>query len=134
MWAVLGIGIFSMILGFIWYGPLFGRKWSEMIGVNPDDLEAVKKMQKNAGPLYGVQFLLTMFQMYVLAHFINAWADESGLEVALWIYAAFILTMAAGGSMWNNEPKKMAWRRFLLTAGYHLILFVVAGLVLGHWR
>lgn len=123
-----------MVIGLIWYGPLFGRKWAELIGANPDDLEAIKKMQASAGPLYGLQFLLTLFQMYVLAHFIKGWSDVSGLEASLWIYAAFILPIIAGSAMWNNESKKMAWRRFLLPAGYQLILFVLAGLVLGYWN
>lgn len=51
-WAVLACGVISMVAGAIWYGPLFGRKWMEIIGANPDDIEARKKMQKSAGPLY----------------------------------------------------------------------------------
>lgn len=42
----------------------------EIVGVDPAELEARNKMQKSAGPLNGVQFLLTLFQVLVLAHLI----------------------------------------------------------------
>ena len=69
-WAIASGAVLSMVFGAIWYGPLFGKKWMELIGVNSADLEARKKMQKSAGPLYLVQFLMTIFQVLVLAHLI----------------------------------------------------------------
>jgi len=33
-WAVLVCGVVAMALGFVWYGPLFGKKWLELIGSN----------------------------------------------------------------------------------------------------
>ncbi|MEK7187319.1 MAG: DUF1761 domain-containing protein [Patescibacteria group bacterium] len=132
-WAVLACGILSMVIGFIWYGPLFGKKWMEIVGANPKDMAARKEMQKKAGPLYLVQFLLTLFQVYVLAHFIQAWADASSLETALWIWAAFIMPIVAGSAMWNNDSRKIAWSRFLIQSGYQLVLFITFGYILGTW-
>ncbi len=31
--AIIVGAVFSMILGAIWYGPIFGKKWMEIIGV-----------------------------------------------------------------------------------------------------
>ncbi len=53
--AILVCGVLSMVIGAIWYGPLFGKKWMEICGVNADDLNARKEMQKGAAPLYAVQ-------------------------------------------------------------------------------
>ena len=55
-WAILVLGIVSMALGALWYGPLFGKKWMEIIGVNKNDLEARKEMEKGVWKLYIVQF------------------------------------------------------------------------------
>jgi hypothetical protein len=132
--AVLACGIVSMIIGFVWYGPLFGKLWIKVIGATEMDLAARKEMQKKAMPLYGISFVLALFQAYVLAHYIQGWAEASGLENALWIWAAFIVPTVAGASMWNNDSRKIAWTRFWLQAGYYLVLFVVFALILSYWR
>ena len=132
--AVLICAVFSMVLGSIWYGPLFGKKWCEIVGVDSKDHEMLKKMQKSAMPLYIVQFLLTLFQVYVLAHYLQGWKEVTGVENALWIWAAFIMPTVAGGSMWNNDSRKIAWARFMVQGGYQLLLFVAFGLILGLWR
>ncbi len=132
--AVLACGIVSMVIGFVWYGPLFGKKWAEVIGATDMDMEARKKMQKSAGPLYAVQFLLTLFQAYILAGYLGGWKEVSALHQSLLIWAAFIMPVVAGSCMWNNDPKKVAWTKFLLQAGYQLVLFVVFGLILSYWK
>ena len=132
--AVLAGAVFSMILGAIWYGPLFGKKWMEIIGVDPNDEVAKKKMQKSAAPLYGVQFVLTLFQVLVLAHLIADTTKVSGLERALWIWAAFIIPTLAGAVMWTNESSRLKWSRFLIQGGYQLILFIGFGLLLQFWK
>lgn len=133
-WAVLVSAILAMVAGGVWYGSLFSRKWMEIVGVKPEDVEARKKMQQSAGPLYAVQFLLTLFQVWVLAYYIQGWKDVSGLSHALMIWAAFVMPTVAGSAMWNNDPKKVAWGRFLIQAGYQLVIFALFGLVLGMWK
>lgn len=132
--AVLACGIWSMILGFIWYGPLFGKKWMQIIGADAESKKEREEMQKSAGPLYGIQFVLSLFQAYVLAYYIAGWQDASGIENALWIWAAFVVPILAGNAMWNNDSKEISWARFLIQAGYQLLLFVSFGFILGTWR
>jgi hypothetical protein len=132
--AILVCGVLSMVIGSIWYGPLFGKKWMEICGVNSADLEVRKKMQKEAGLLYGVQFVLTLFQVLVLAHLIADTVKVSGLERSLWIYVAFVMPIIAGCSMWTAEPAKRKWARFLIQSGYQLVLFVMFGIILTVWK
>jgi hypothetical protein len=134
LWAVLVCGIVSMIVGFIWFGPLFGRKWTEIIGATEADLEARKEMQNRAMPLYFVSFALSLFQAYVLAHFIKGWQDASAYETSIWIWAAFIIPTVAAGAMWNNDSKRISWARFLINAGYYLVLFIIFALILSLWQ
>jgi hypothetical protein len=132
--AVLVCGIVSMVLGSLWYGPVFGRKWMEIIGATDMDMERRKEMQKKATPLYLVSFVLALFQAYVLAYYIKGFPDASGVENSIWIFAAFVIPTVAAGSMWNNDSAKISWSRFLIQAGYYLVLFVLFGLILGMWR
>ena len=133
-WAIAIGAVFSMVLGAIWYGPIFGKKWMEIVGVNPDDLEARKKMQKTAGPLYLIQFLLTLFQVLVLAHLVADTEIAGGVERSLWIWAAFVIPTLAGAVMWTNETGKLKRARFLIQGGYQLVLFTVFGLLLQFWK
>lgn len=133
-YAILVCGILAMFFGYLWYGPLFGKKWLEVVGATKLDLEARKKMEANVWKLYLLQFLLVLFQAWVLAYYIQGWQDASGLTNALWIWAAFVVPVIAGTAMWNNDSAKISWTRFLLQAGYQLICFAAFGLILGMWK
>ena len=132
--AVFFGAILSMVIGAIWYGPLFGEKWIEILGVDINNEAERKKMQKSAGPLYFIQFVLTLFQVYILASFVSANDMASALEQAVWIWAAFIIPTLAGAVMWTNQTAKLKWERFLIQGGYQLIIFIVFGLLLYFWK
>lgn len=131
--AVVVCGVLAMALGYVWYGPLFGKKWLEVIGATELDLERRREMQEGVGKLYLTQFVLALFQVWVLAYYIKGWQGASGVENALWIWAAFIMPTIAAGSMWNNDSAKVSWARFLIQAGYNLVLFIIFGFILGAW-
>lgn len=132
--AVLTCVVLSIGIAVVWYGPLFGKKWAEIVGGNFDTLEVRREMQKRVMPLYITQFLLTLFQVTILAFYIEGWKEASGLENALWIWAAFVMPTIASSSMWNNDSAKISWARFLIQSGYQLIVFALFGFVLGAWK
>src|SRR5262245_43328541 len=134
-WAVLVCGVVAMVMGFVWYGPLFGKKWMEICGVTAMDEMKRKEMQKKAGPLYLAQFVLVVFQVWVLAWFIGALASVSGgVHTAFALWLAFVMPTIAGSSMWNNDASKVKWAKFFLQAGYQLICFIVFALILTGWK
>lgn len=133
LYAVLGCVVVAMALGFVWYGPLFGKKWMEIIGATALDEVRRKEMQKKAAPLYAITAVLTFFQAYVLALYIKGIEDIGGIENSLWIFAAFVVPTIAAGAMWNNDEGKVKWARFLIQAGYYFILFIVFGYILSRW-
>lgn len=131
--AIVLLAVGAMVIGAIWYGPLFGKAWMRVLGADPADEAKRKEMQKSAGPLYLIQFVLVLFQVYVLAHYIRGWEEASGVVNALWIWAAFVMPTIAACSMWTNDPKRVVWTRFFIQSGYFLVLFVLFGYVLGTW-
>jgi hypothetical protein len=45
-WAVLASAVASMVIGSIWYGPLFGKMFMQAMGMDqwsPEKREAMKK-------------------------------------------------------------------------------------------
>ncbi len=132
-WAVLAGALASMVIGFLWYGPLFGKKWIEINGLSTEDIAKREAMQKEATPLYFIQFGMSLLQLYILAHFIQGWDEASGIETSVWIWLGFVMPTVAGLSMWNMQPTKVRLAMFLISSGYQLVCFLVFGWILGTW-
>lgn len=130
---MLAAAILAMVVGAIWFGPLFGKKWMEVIGASPEDEAARKKMQKEAAPYYAIQFALTLLQLCVLGNFIAVWDGVPGPQTAFWVWVGFIMPTIAGSAMWNNNPKRVQLAQFLIQSGYQLIIFLLFGYILGMW-
>ncbi len=136
IWAVLVIGVIYMVLGFIWYGPLFGKTWARIIGMDHSQMtpETKKAMQKKMGPVYILNFILTLVTVYILALFIQLGIRGGGIGTALWIWLGFIMPTVAGYAIWSGKPRKLAWQMFFVSAAYQLITIVIAGAILAAWQ
>ena len=133
-WAI-GVGaILSMIIGALWYGALFGNRWMEIIGVDPTDEEKMQAMQKSAMPLYGVQFILTLFQVVVLAHLVASSTIIGGYQIVLWAWSGLVIPTLAGAIMWTDKSNKLKRSQFLIQAGYQLVMFSIFGALLELWK
>jgi len=132
--AILVCAVLAMALGFVWYGPLFGKKWMEISGMDKVDAERRKEMMRGVWKLYLTQFLLALFQFFVLAWYVGTLEGISGgVHTAFSMWIAFIVPTIASTCMWNNDSAKVSWTKFFIQAGYQLALFLIAGWVLGAW-
>jgi hypothetical protein len=132
--AVLACGVLALVLGFVWFGPLFGKLWMRVVGVTAADISRRREMQKNMLPRYGISFVLALVQAWVLAHFIYGWQEVPDVRNALWLWLGFVVPTVAAGAMWNTDGPRASWMRFFLMAGYYLVLFAVFGYILSVWR
>lgn len=93
-------------------------------------------MRKASMKFWIIQFVLSVFQAWVLSWFIKVLASfgvSGGVHTAFGIWAAFVMPTMAAGAMWNADPAKVKWAKFLLMAGQSLILFIIMGWILGSW-
>ena len=139
IWIVLGCAVLSMVVGGIWYGPLFGKKWMEIIGVDASCMKEGDKMemQKKMAPLYLLQFLLSFFQVYVLAKLLpvivmSGLFGHSFVGAALLLWVALIMPTTAGACMWGSKSGPIAVSSFLIQTGSQVVMFVLFGLILGY--
>lgn len=138
-WAVLVAGVASMIIGGLWYGPLFGEAWMRGQGLDPNDKERMEKMKKSAGPAYFQMFIGSLIQMYVFAHVLWAFdaamtetmgAVSAGLWGGFWMWLGFILPVKYGDKLWNNKK----FNYVVIDLGYYLVLLLIAGVILSSWK
>ena len=47
--AVLVSAVSAMVLGFLWFGPLFGKEWSKAMGWTEEQMAAGREKMKKEG-------------------------------------------------------------------------------------
>lgn len=132
-WAVLGAAVAAMFVGFLWYGPVFGKPWMNLTGLTPESIKAMK-MTPLAAMVGG--FIVTLLMAYVLAHgivFGNAYLGASGvtggMTGAFWYWLGFAVPITAGTFLWEGKPLKL----WVLNAAYYLVSLLIMGAILGHF-
>jgi hypothetical protein len=130
--AVLLAGVASMVVGFLWYGPmLFAKPWMKLMGHTKESME---KEKTNMGKTYGISFVLALVTAYVLSHvmtlsqnFYNTGAVMTGLTSAFWMWLGFIMPVQATDVLFGSKKFKL----FLINTGYQLASVLAMGVVLG---
>lgn len=126
---MLGGAIFLFVMGMIWYGPLFGKMWTKIMGAEHISREEMSAMQKEMTPMYATVFVLGLVTSYVLYTFVHM--SGLGVMMGFWIWLGFAMPMAAG-SMWDTK-KGMKVNKFLIVAGFQLVTLLVLGWVYTMW-
>ena len=122
--AVLLAGISAMVVGSVWYGPLFGKTWMKLVGINKED---VKKSEMPK--LYGIMFIGALVESYILSifiHYAGATTLILGAKTGLWAGLGFVATTMLGNYMFAKRPMKL----YYIDAGYALVNLVVMGAII----
>ena len=135
-WAVVVSAVASMVIGFLWYGPLFGKAWSKLMGWGDMTPEKMKEMQKKAMSGYAIQFVGALLMAYTLAHalifasaYLNASGWSAGLMAGFWNWLGFVVPVTVGSMLWEGKPVKL----WFLNAGYFLVNLLLMGVILALW-
>ena len=132
--AVLVAAILNMILGAIWFGPLFGKKWAKLAGFTEERMKEV--MQKGMGKSYSIMFLGSLLMALVLNYsiiFVSFYFQISGVSAGVmtaflnWI--GFVAPVTIGSVLWENK----SWAYWFITYSYYLVGLVLMGMVLAAW-
>ena len=126
---VLVVTIVSFIIGFLWYGPVFGKKWMRLMNMTHGDMKSMK-MKPAVAMLLG--FVSSFVTAFVLAQFINLFnADNlvSGLKLSFLVWLGFIATITLGSFLWEGK----SFNLWLFNNAYNLINFLVMGAILAVW-
>jgi len=123
--AVLLCALSSLVLGALWYSPLlFARAWQRGAGLTDDQLAG-----SNMVLIFGGAFLLSLAAATIFAVLMG---HRHGL--AEWTAAgagAGALVAAAFGINYLFERRSLG--QWAINGGYHLLQFVLFGLILAHF-
>jgi len=125
--AVVVSTVIAFVIGGIWYSKaLFGSVWLEEVGLTEEATKSANMPITFAGTFI-LQFL-AITALAVLAGAESTW--QSGLQIGLLIGVFWIAT--AYGITYLFEQRTM--RLFLINAGYNVVLFAIAGTLVGFWH
>ena len=125
-WLAVVVGmVLSMVMGALWYGPLFGNMWLRMIGKTAEELEA--------SPFDYIKTAVASFvAMLFLNLFVIAFGGVGFVEGAVLGALAFIgfgTTMIFVYTTFEGPPEKV----WLLYSAYQSLVFIIMGGVFAVW-
>jgi hypothetical protein len=134
VWAVLVSALATMVVGFVWYSPLlFARRWTILMGYDPDDKAKLAEMQKSAGPSYMLSLIASVLSAAVLGKIIAIATIHTplyGIKMGLAVWLGFVTTVQLTNALFMRQPAKL----YAINTGYQLVCYVVMGAIMAVWR
>ena len=129
-WAVLAATIAAIVLGFLWYGPLFGKVWMQLMGMDKKKMD--KNMKKQMTKSYIILVITTLITSYVLAHFVKYLGTtvSDALQTAFWTWLGFVATIQIGIVLWDGKP----WKLYFINVAHQLVSLAVMATILALWH
>jgi hypothetical protein len=113
--------------GFLWYGPLFGEQWLELVGM---DQTTMQEESADIG-IWIMNSVAIIASVYVLA-WLLAKLGATGLRAAGTAFiVAFVIhhLNVMNTNMFAGVPYGLAW----ITGGYVVASLTISGFILGSW-
>lgn len=126
--AVLVCGVASMVIGFFWYGPIFGKAWMEEVGKTEEEL----KENFNPGKTYTLSFIAAIITALALAYLLSltgAQTIRDAIRISVTGWLGFVAAIFYLNSLFEDKSV----RHVAINTGYHLVNLVVYGIILVLW-
>jgi len=118
----------NMVLGMLWYGPLFGKPWKRLVGMPADH------KPEGAGKAMALMAGFALLESYVMAHFVDylqATTIGDGATAGFWLWLGFVATTMAQEYIFAVKPKP--WSLYAINAGFNLAALLIMGGILAVW-
>lgn len=125
--AILVAALASMVIGMVWYGPLFRKQWMKLAGITPQSMKRMKLSPKAAMSMGFVASLVTAYVLSVFVGGVMAWTAAANF--VFWIWLGFVAPVQLGAFLWEGKDFKL----FILNTSYSLITLVVMAGILAVW-
>lgn len=125
-WApVIVSTVLSFVMGALWHSPLlFGKAWSAEVNASHE------KSKSHFGMVFGLSALLHLFALTALAAVIGRGSNAiDGLLAGLAVSIVFVSTTIGVTYIFASR----SFRLFLIDAGFYIVFFSIAGLIIGIW-
>src|SRR3989344_13062 len=125
--GVLIAAIVNIIIGFLWYGPLFGKLWTKESGIPLKKLE--NKKNKKVGSTYIAMFASSLIFSCVLSIILNSIEINliiDAILTAVLIWFGFFAAIMLGQILWERKSLKL----YLINSFYYLFSLILMSIVI----
>jgi hypothetical protein len=125
--AVLGAAIAGFAVGAIWHGPLFGKRWAALHGIDPSTGGGAP-----IAPILAANFVLTLIGATALAALVTPFAADvtTAAFVGALVWVASGLAVKANDMLFARAPAGL----FYIDSVGHLITLVVMAVIVSAFR
>ena len=126
--AVIVATVVHMVLGFLWYGPVFGNIWMAGMGKTREEMGS----STQSIVISGVSALVMAIALACLLTLPapNTVNLAGGALVGAVAGIGFVATTAATGAAFEGKNRTV----LLLGIGYQVVGLIIMGAILGAWR
>ena len=114
----------SFFFGFLWYGPIFGNTWAQLMGI-----KKTPECNKPKPQALFLTFLGTVLTTFVLAYILQIYKPYCAFGAAFFVWLGFYLPTLIGTVVWEGKPLKL----FILNASYTFLNLQIIATVLSFW-
>jgi hypothetical protein len=124
--AVIIAAVGAFAIGFLWFGPLFGKKWMELMKFTPEHIEEGKKKGMASPMIVSVlSSLITAFIFFAIAGTLLLSGIGGLLTLAVLLWVGFVVPPILNASLWEGK----SWNLFWLTSLQILVSLIWTALV-----
>ena len=129
--AILTCAVSIFLLGAPWYSKaMFLKPWARANGMDPDAPRDRSK-SKHPAQVFGISFIMAWLAAYAFAWLLGPMPDIGyALKCAVAAGAGIAATSFAINYQFANKSTVL----LLIDGGYHVVQFVLYGLILGLWH
>jgi hypothetical protein len=125
--AVLVAALVAFLLGFLWYGPLFGEIWMKLSGASKKKPKKKDLVLRSLGGL--ISYIVMAYMLMIILSFIGMDNWIVALTFGFFIWLGFIGTITFGNFLWERKPFSL----WLLNNAYNLIALEIMAVILTVW-
>ena len=135
--AILLAVVAQMVIGFVWFGPLFGRTWAREMG-RPADYRPTSKEMIRATI---IQVIAAVLIAYVLTHSLNVWRPSVwmagpdapdwmyGFNAGFYIWLGFFVPQMLSALAWGGRT----WKLFFIDVSGNFIILQASAMIIAHF-
>lgn len=127
--AILTATVISILIGFLWYGPLFSKPWMAALGLKTEDVQSSGISMSRAVSGSIVASLATAVALAILFELAGPTHWQSGLLIAGIVWLAFSLGPMFKHIFWEDRPLVL----FAIDGGYEFVSIFAAAFILIIW-
>jgi len=133
-WYILLSGVTSTLIGFFWYGPIFGKIWmKDSLNIDQTTEEGQRKMKEMQKKGATTPMIVSIFGWLITAYILSNLFSmleitnvSEGLKIVFWLWLGFTVPMKTTTVLFSNHPRRLIF----IDTGYWLVTLIFITILL----